>query len=196
MNGKREKILRAALALFGRFGYKKTSVDDIANQSDMAKGTVYLYFKNKEDIFIKVIEDIGQSYQEMVTQKFAAAKNPVEKLNSYMHAVISFHVNRIQIVEISYERHVEIEKLTNERTPIGDALRKILGENQALVESILQEGVDSGDFDVEDISSTATILRRSLESIIHPHFPEFCTISKEDLCQALADTMINGLRKR
>jgi AcrR family transcriptional regulator len=43
--------LGAALELFGRYGYRRTSIDDIARQAGIAKGTVYLYVENKESLF-------------------------------------------------------------------------------------------------------------------------------------------------
>lgn len=48
---KSEAILSAALTLFGHYGYRRTSIDDIAQEAGIAKGTVYLYFKSKEEIF-------------------------------------------------------------------------------------------------------------------------------------------------
>jgi AcrR family transcriptional regulator len=50
-DGKREAILAAALELFGRYGYRRTSIDDIARQAGIAKGTVYLYVESKETLF-------------------------------------------------------------------------------------------------------------------------------------------------
>jgi AcrR family transcriptional regulator len=48
---KHEAILAAAKQLFGHYGYRRTSMDDIAQEARIAKGTVYLYFKSKEEIF-------------------------------------------------------------------------------------------------------------------------------------------------
>ena len=48
---KRAAILTAALVLFGRYGYRRTSIDDLARETGIAKGTVYLYFSTKEEIF-------------------------------------------------------------------------------------------------------------------------------------------------
>jgi AcrR family transcriptional regulator len=48
---KREVILAAAKQLFGHYGYRRTSIDNIAQEARIAKGTVYLYFKSKEEIF-------------------------------------------------------------------------------------------------------------------------------------------------
>ena len=48
---KNEAILEAAKQLFGHYGYRRTAIDDIAREARIAKGTVYLYFKSKEEIF-------------------------------------------------------------------------------------------------------------------------------------------------
>ncbi len=48
---KRAAILEAALVLFGRYGYRRTSIDELARETGIAKGTVYLYFQTKEEIF-------------------------------------------------------------------------------------------------------------------------------------------------
>src|SRR6201988_808730 len=48
---KRAAILDAAMKLFSQYGYRRTSIDDIARQAEIAKGTVYLSFKSKEEIF-------------------------------------------------------------------------------------------------------------------------------------------------
>jgi AcrR family transcriptional regulator len=50
-DGKREAILAAALSLFGRYGYRRTSIDDIAREAGVAKGTVYLHVESKEALF-------------------------------------------------------------------------------------------------------------------------------------------------
>jgi AcrR family transcriptional regulator len=63
-----DRILDAAAELVGRWGYKKTTVDDIARQAGVAKGTIYLHWKTREDLFIalrrredlKLAEDIRQ----------------------------------------------------------------------------------------------------------------------------------------
>lgn len=196
MSGKREKILRTALALFAKFGYKKTSVDDIANQSDVAKGTVYLYFKNKEDILINVFRGFGQSYFEMMNKKLPKAGDPVETIKTYLHTVVSFHTKNAQLVEMSYERHLEMEKLTNERTEVGNVFRDIVNKDQLLLEELLQRGIDSGQLEIKDVHATANTIRKALESIIHPHFLDDHSIEKEHLTATLTDMIINGLRKR
>ena len=64
---KHEAILTAAFSLFGHYGYRRTSIDDIAQEAGIAKGTVYLYFKSKEEIFRALS-------QQLIDQMLAAAE--------------------------------------------------------------------------------------------------------------------------
>jgi AcrR family transcriptional regulator len=61
---KRRRILDAALSLFIQHGYRKTSVDDVAREAGVAKGTVYLYFKTKSDLMIQAIIEEKKRYIE------------------------------------------------------------------------------------------------------------------------------------
>ena len=53
---RRSMILEAAAGCFNRFGYRRTIVDDIAREVGIAKGSIYLHFKTKEDIFLALIQ--------------------------------------------------------------------------------------------------------------------------------------------
>jgi TetR/AcrR family fatty acid metabolism transcriptional regulator len=57
IEGKRERILRAAIKVFARKGFYSTRVSEIAKAAGVADGTIYLYFKNKDDVLISIFQD-------------------------------------------------------------------------------------------------------------------------------------------
>src|ERR1041384_8824231 len=78
--GKRELILRAATRVFARNGYFNSKVADIARAADVADGTVYLYFKSKDEILHSIFD---QNMAEAIAAGRALVKNvadPREKL--------------------------------------------------------------------------------------------------------------------
>jgi len=87
---KRAAILDAALTLFGRYGYRRTSIDDIAHEAGIAKGTVYLYVENKEALF----RALSQSLLDRViddARRAAAAKGEVAgRLRAILEAKFGF----------------------------------------------------------------------------------------------------------
>jgi AcrR family transcriptional regulator len=70
-SSKPNAIVLAGLKLFTQYGYRKTSIDDIANVAQVAKRTVYLHFENKAAVFLAILEYLG----DQVRQRCAAAEN-------------------------------------------------------------------------------------------------------------------------
>src|SRR4029077_15350321 len=69
-SSKPNAIVLAALELFTRYGYRKTSIDDIARAAQVAKRTVYLHFENKAAVFLAILEYLA----DQVRQRCAAAE--------------------------------------------------------------------------------------------------------------------------
>ena len=79
---KRERILRAATDLFQRLGYRKTSIDDVAKQAAVAKGTVYLYYRNKAELVYHAISLEERQYLERMRPLAEETLTPRERLIS------------------------------------------------------------------------------------------------------------------
>ncbi len=75
---KRAKILEAATTLFNRYGYRRTSIDLLAAEAQVAKPTVYAYFEDKEAIFRAVVEHVAGEMQR-AAEEAIAAEGPIEE---------------------------------------------------------------------------------------------------------------------
>jgi TetR/AcrR family fatty acid metabolism transcriptional regulator len=84
---KREAILRAAITVFAHNGYFNSKVADIAREAGVADGTVYLYFKSKEDILHSVFDRSVEEALAEAKEKIANISDPREKLRqiAYLH---------------------------------------------------------------------------------------------------------------
>ncbi len=69
--GKRERILRAAIRVFARKGFYSTRVSEIAKAAGVADGTIYLYFKNKDDVLISIYQDYTTRLIAMMSEAIA-----------------------------------------------------------------------------------------------------------------------------
>src|SRR3972149_6931437 len=64
--GKRDRILRAAVKIFSRKGFFNSKVSEVARAAEVADGTIYLYFKNKDDLLISLFEEkLGEVVAEI-----------------------------------------------------------------------------------------------------------------------------------
>ncbi len=77
---KRERILKAAIRVFARKGFYSTRVSEIAKAAGVADGTIYLYFKNKDDVLISIFQDRISKLLEVLTEAVAQKSNFEEKL--------------------------------------------------------------------------------------------------------------------
>jgi len=90
-NGKYEAILRAAIKVFARSGFFNAKVADVAREAGVADGTVYLYFKNKDDILVSIFNHVMEEALWLGRQQLGEVSDPVEKLKRIVHA----HLDRI-----------------------------------------------------------------------------------------------------
>jgi AcrR family transcriptional regulator len=81
---RRACILNAARCVFARQGYAETVVDDIAGQAGIAKGTLYLYFKSKEEIFLAALIEDSRRLESLTRERIEAAAGWEAKLRAYV----------------------------------------------------------------------------------------------------------------
>ncbi|HJQ68126.1 MAG TPA: TetR/AcrR family transcriptional regulator [Blastocatellia bacterium] len=89
-NGKYETILRAAIKVFARGGFFNSKVADVAREAGVADGTVYLYFKNKDDILVSIFNYVMDDALASGRARLLEIDHPLEKLKGIVYA----HLNR------------------------------------------------------------------------------------------------------
>ncbi len=80
----RDRILRAATELFVAYGYRKTSVEDVAGAAGVAKGTVYLYYRSKAELLLHAIALQKREYLVELAPGFDASRPPAERLREIL----------------------------------------------------------------------------------------------------------------
>lgn len=90
-NQKYETILRAATKVFARHGFFNSTVADIAQVAGVADGTVYLYFKNKDDILVSIFNHSMDDVLAAIRREIANIQDPISKLRR----VAAMHLERL-----------------------------------------------------------------------------------------------------
>lgn len=81
IKGKQQRILAAAIELFTRWGYDKTSLDEIARAAHISKGSIYYYFSSKENLFIDAIRLKAEELFKALDTEIGSAANFGEKIS-------------------------------------------------------------------------------------------------------------------
>jgi len=128
-------ILKAAETLFARKGYHQTSIEEIADLAEVSTGSVYFYFKNKEELLIKLMQEIGHDLRKSMGEEFQKTDFSLDSFRTISFAflgdfclcypekiAIFFRESVGQSVEVEEQRKQVFVKLTLD---IKDAIIKI-----------------------------------------------------------------------
>ena len=117
-SAKPNAIVLAGLQLFTQYGYRKTSVDNIAQAAHVAKRTVYLHFENKAAVFLAILEYLGDQVRQRCTAAENAGGTAVDRLTGLLDAYFGLGFELFSKSEHMPELEETFSKLA--RTRIGD----------------------------------------------------------------------------
>jgi AcrR family transcriptional regulator len=142
-------ILDAALQVFGQYGYRRTSMDDIAREADVGKGTIYLSFASKEEVFQALSERLAQ---RMLAGAEAASRPPgttADKLAAMHAAWFGTYAETI-----SRSPHAA-ELLDAKHRLSADLVADAASRYKRLVRDVLAEAAAAGELDLKSAGLTA-----------------------------------------
>ena len=149
---RKKQIHEAALKQFSLHGFDKTTMDDIAESIGMKKASLYYYYKNKEAIFRSVIEEEVNHFTEKIEKRQLQMSTSVEKLHCIFKTQLEFFHDRFIVFNLS------IKLMTGARSIMYKMHQNFRDRNIALIEAILHEGIESGEFKECNTKLTAETL--------------------------------------
>jgi TetR/AcrR family fatty acid metabolism transcriptional regulator len=142
---KHRRIIEAAVKVFAKHGFYNSKVSEIARAANVADGTIYLYFQNKDDILIRLFEEEMAAILERVQREVDAESDPAAKLRRFARAHLSLVEENQELAEIIQVEIRQSSKFMKEykNVPFQQYLNLISG--------IVKEGQAKGVFraDVE-----------------------------------------------
>ncbi|MFF2286005.1 TetR/AcrR family transcriptional regulator [Peribacillus butanolivorans] len=137
---KYNQIIDAAVIIIAQNGYYQAQVSKIAKQAGVADGTIYLYFKNKEDILISLFQEKMGYFVEQIEGELKGKTSASEKL----YVLINKHFQILsEDVNLAIVTQLELRQSNKElRLRINDVLREFLH----LIDQIIIEGKENGEF--------------------------------------------------
>lgn len=97
---KREKIIEAAVKVFAEKGFFTANVKDVAREAGVADGTIYLYFKNKDDVLISLFEQKMDGILQHIRAQLQGMDDPLEKLRAFVKVYFELIKNDKQLAEV------------------------------------------------------------------------------------------------
>lgn len=186
----KEAIVNVARHIFSRFGFKKTTMDEIAIASRKGKSSIYYYFASKEEIFQAVVEKEASILKQELIKAIGEADSPTQKLKAHVlvrMGTMEKLANFYSAIKDDYLSHLDfIEKIR----------KKYDLEEIQMMQNILNEGVENNIFEIEDTSLAAIAIVTALKGM---EIPLFWGVEEKDIERRLDHLILilfNGIVKR
>jgi AcrR family transcriptional regulator len=159
---RKHQILDAATDVFAEKGFNETRMDDIVTKSGLSKGTLYWYFKSKDEIILSIFERIFSREFRELENLVATEGTASERLLYYTECVVK-DVNRmLRLMPLAYE----FMSWAFRRKFVQDAFKLYMNKYMDILVPLIQQGIDSGEFHKIDPRSAAITIGAIFEGTI------------------------------
>ena len=191
-----QEILEAAFVEFSRNGYATTTLDQIAERAGVTKGTIYVYFENKEHLFISMVREITKGATEIVHGMFESHDGSTADLLRAQFSFIYQHIvedkRRREVVRMLIAEAPRFPELTDRYHE--EILRPCLD----MLKAAIQRGVDRGEIRQSAIISSPQVIMApiALVDLWLMMFDDRQPLDLKTYFDAHLELVLNGLLKK
>lgn len=184
-----EMILDAAEKVIAENGFHGSQVSKIAKEAGVADGTIYLYFKNKEDILISLFQDRLGKLVDLFNNSIRDTSTADEALRK----ICEIHLSQLeQNVDLAYVTQIELRQSSLElRKAIGLAVKPYI----VLIEQVLIRGIEEGSFRADlDTKLTRQLIFGALDEVVTSWLISGMKYSMTEQVEHTVDFFLRGLK--
>ncbi|CAN5403312.1 hypothetical protein BH10ACI3_BH10ACI3_25540 [soil metagenome] len=188
----RDAILDATDRLLARYGYKKMTIDDLAQEVGIGKGSVYLHFESKEEIALSHIDRIIERLKSKLSDISSKPAGPEDRLREMLNARVLIRFDSVQ----HYSQSLN-ELLSNVRTKLLERRKRYFDEEARLLATVVAEGQAAKIFAPGDPFDLAQTLVAATNSLLPYSLSAFELGDRNEVAERsakTADMLIRGLK--
>jgi AcrR family transcriptional regulator len=183
----KKKIIITAGQIFSRFGFRKTTMDEIAKALKMGKSSIYYYFPSKEDIFEAVVLYEANVLRNELTTAIKSVESPVGKMEKYVFVRMKAFEKLSNYYNAIFDKNLDhfdfIEKIRE----------KYDREEIAILRLLLYDGVRKKVFTVANSEYTALAIQTTLKGLEVPLFWKKKEVNIDQRLHAILDVLFKGI---
>jgi len=158
--GKKEKlILEAARRRFAHYGFSKVTMEEVAEDIGVVKGSIYYYFPTKESLFGAVIREEQKQFAREINELSEAERSYAELVHRYVEKRQQFFRELVNLSRLDYQ------SWTSMKSTFRDLFKNFEHQELAFLQRVFQEGHTSGEFLACDSRRTAILLLHALQGL-------------------------------
>ncbi|OMF20472.1 TetR family transcriptional regulator [Paenibacillus sp. FSL H8-0548] len=184
---RRQQIVEAASKSFALFGYKATTMDQVAKIANVGKGTIYTFFTNKEQLFHEIMKKLIVDMKQVAERVVDPNKPFFDNLNAALEQLLEFREEHELALQLSHE-------VREIGTPMAvEGMQQIEGAVVGYIQQQVQAAIDKGEIKPCNSEMTAFVMLRLYMALTVEWKKTHEPLSKEQVAEQLRFYMQVGL---
>jgi TetR/AcrR family transcriptional regulator len=184
---RRKLIVDAAAQSFALFGYKATTMDQVAKIANVGKGTIYTFFTNKEQLFDEIMIGLIKDMKQLADEEYDADKTFFDNLNRILYKLLDFR-----------ERHQLATKMIHEVRDMGtpkaiEGLNKIEAAILSYIQIKIRSAIDKGELKACDTEVTAFVMLKLYIALASEWQHSHPALEKDKITELFQQYLMKGL---
>jgi AcrR family transcriptional regulator len=186
---RRAQIIAAAIKVIAREGFTNTRMDAVSAESGLSKGLLYWYFKSKEEIIIAIADLLfGAEFRKMQSIS-AEGQSARARLDIFLNIFLEDLREMMKVAPVIYEFYA----LAFRNTTVRKVMQEYLGRFVAILEPIVKQGMDAGEFTLGDARQVTIAIGSALEGtlLLWAYAPDL--VQLEEQLRSTMTLLLKGL---
>ncbi len=184
---RRKQIVEAAAKSFSLFGYKATTMDQVAKLANVGKGTIYTFFNNKEELFDEIMNSLIQEMRHVAEAEYDPGGSFFDNLNRVLGRILDFR-----------EKHQLAVKMAHEVRDIGtpkalEGLNRLENAILSYIQVKVQAAIDKGELKRCDPEVTAFVMLKLYLALASEWQTVHEPLKKEKITELFQLYLLRGL---
>lgn len=184
---RRQMILDGATKAFTQFGYKATTMDLVAKLANVGKGTIYTFFKNKEELFDEIFTSLLMEMRKIADEAIDEKNSFSENLHLALFAILEFRKNHQLTIKI-FQENAELGT-----SAVKEMIEKMEQMIIRYIKTKVKEAIDKGDIKPCDPELTAFVMVKLYIALIFDWEKRYEPLTKEEVAESLELYVLKGL---
>ena len=174
------EVLEAARRIFARLGYAAANVEEIAKEAGMAKGTIYLYFKSKEEVFAAVLARDLEGLTNQTIEGMSAAKTFAERLTVFLNLRLAYLQYNQDFLNIYF---AEFGSRGSRSTLISGVIDKLYWRGVDFMRQCLEQAIAQGEISKVPVESAAFAIYDLARGFVERHLRGWAHLTFRRRCR-------------
>ncbi|AHL70819.1 MULTISPECIES: TetR/AcrR family transcriptional regulator [Bacillus] len=184
---RRQMILDGATKAFTQFGYKATTMDLVAKLANVGKGTIYTFFKNKEELFDEIFTSLLMEMRKIADEAIDERNSFSENLHLALFAILEFRKNHQLTIKI-FQENAELGT-----SAVKEMIEKMEQMIIRYIKTKVKEAIEKGDIKPCDPELTAFVMVKLYIALIFDWEKRYEPLTKEEVAESLELYVLKGL---